>query len=213
MQLTKYGHACIGVEKDGRRLIIDPGAFSSEPDLAEFDAVLVTHEHPDHFVEAKVRAAVAANPELRVWTNASVAGLLDGIGQRVEAIGEGDEFAAAGFDVRVYGQLHAVIHSDIPRIANVGFLLDGRLFHPGDALTVPAQRVETLMLPVHAPWSRISDLIDWVREVAPVRSFAVHDGALNAIGLGMVGGLLGEKGPGIGTEYRRLEPPELVELP
>jgi hypothetical protein len=106
-----------------------------------------------------------------------------------------------------------VIHTDIPRIRNVGFLLDGALFHPGDALTVPDQPVETLMLPMHAPWSRISDLIDWVREVGPQRSFAVHDGLLNDIGLGMVDRLLGESGPGIGAPYRRLAPAETIESP
>ena len=93
-------------------------------------------------------------------------------------------------------------------MANTGFLIDQRLFHPGDALTVPSRPIATLLLPVHAPWSRMSDLIDWVREVAPVRAFALHDGALNATGVAMVGGYLGEHGPGIGAIYRRLAPLE-----
>lgn len=223
MKLTKYGHSCIGLDSGGQRLMIDPGAFSAEPDIAGFDAVLITHEHPDHFVEDKIRAAAAANPALRIWTNSSVAARLDGIGQQVEVVGEGSEFHAAGFDVRAFGQWHAVIHPDIPRIRNVGFLIDGTLFHPGDALIVPEQPVKTLMLPMHAPWSRISDLIDWVREVAPDAAIAVHDGALNGIGLALVDGLLGEHGPGLGhpspaaggkpaTSYRRLEPPATIDL-
>jgi hypothetical protein len=64
------------------------------------------------------------------------------------------------------------------------------------------------MLPLHAPWSRTADLIDWLREVAPTRALAVHDAALSAIGVAMVGGLLGERGPGTGTTYSRLEPLE-----
>ena len=87
-------------------------------------------------------------------------------------IGDGDTFTAAGFSVEAHGVLHAEIHRDIPRITNTGFFIDNFLFHPGDALTVPDQQVETLLLPVHAPWSRTADLIDWVREIAPKTALA-----------------------------------------
>ncbi|MGK5643459.1 MBL fold metallo-hydrolase, partial [Streptomyces sp. URMC 126] len=75
----------------------------------------------------------------------------------------------------------AVIHPDIPRVTNIGFVLDGSLFHPGDALTVPERPVETLMLPVHAPWSKVAEVIDYVREVKPRRALDVHDGLLTDI--------------------------------
>ena len=70
------------------------------------------------------------------------------------------------------------------------------MFHPGDALTVPDEPVATLLLPLHAPWSRTAELIDYVRAVHADQAFAVHDGLLNDTGLGVVGGLLGERGPG-----------------
>jgi hypothetical protein len=130
----------------------------------------------------------------------------------VHAVGDGDAVSAAGFDVRVHGELHAEIHPEIPRIANVGFLIGGRVFHPGDALTVPEEPVATLLLPVHAPWSRTADVIDYVRAVGADRAFAVHDGLLNEIGLGGVAGLLGERGPGTPTPYSRLAPGDTVEL-
>lgn len=126
-------------------------------------------------------------------------------------LGEGDTAEIAGFDVQVHGQWHERIHRDIPVIPNIGFLLDGSLFHPGDALTVPAAAVRTLLLPVHAPWSRTGDLIDWVREVAPRQTVAIHDGALNETGVAVVGGLLGEAGPGTGAAYVRLTPGDSFE--
>src|SRR3712207_7144703 len=49
---------------------------------------------------------------------------------------------------RSHGELHAVVHPEIPRVANVGFLVGGVLFHPGDAFTVPSEPVATLLLPV-----------------------------------------------------------------
>ncbi|MTE16930.1 MBL fold metallo-hydrolase [Nocardia aurantiaca] len=212
MQLTKFGHACVRVEIDGRRLVVDPGGLTDPRALDGVDAVLVTHEHFDHFSEEALRRAAEADPALRIWTNTAVARKLDGLQQRVDAVGAGEVFTAAGFEVRVFGTWHEVIHPDIPRVGNIGFLIDGTLFHPGDALTVPDVAVDTLLLPVHGPWSTTGQLIDYVREVAPSRAYAVHDGALNDIGIAMVGGLLGDNGPGTGAPYHRLAAGESVEI-
>lgn len=215
MRLTKFGHACVRLDKDGndgQLLVIDPGVFTDPSALDGASAVLITHEHADHFVEGPLRAAAEANPRLQIWTNQSVADQLTGLGDRVHAVGEGDTFSAAGFDVQVHGQLHAVIHPDIPRITNVGFLVDDTVFHPGDALTVPATTIDTLMLPAHAPWSSIGMLIDWVRTVKPRRAYAIHDGLLNDAGLGIVGRLLDDGGPGTGAPYTRLIPGEATTL-
>ncbi|HEX3823832.1 MAG TPA: MBL fold metallo-hydrolase [Mycobacteriales bacterium] len=206
MKLTKFGHSCVRLDDDGGTLVIDPGGFTEANAVQGADAILITHEHADHFIESRVREAAATNPGLQVWTVAAVAESLTGLGEQLHVIGHGDAFTAAGFEVEAHGTRHAEIHRDIPRIANSGFLINQRLFHPGDALTVPDKSIDTLLLPVHAPWSRISDLIDWLREVAPTRALAVHDGLLNPNGLGLIGGLLGERGPGVGTDYLRIEP-------
>ncbi|MFI0242638.1 MBL fold metallo-hydrolase [Streptomyces sp. NPDC016845] len=204
MHLTKFGHACVRIEKEGRRLVIDPGGLTEPHALDDVDDVLITHEHFDHFSEETLREAARSNPALRIWTNTSVARLLDGLGTRVTALGDGEAFNAAGFDVKVHGTWHAPLHPDIPRVANIGFLVDDALFHPGDALTVPDAAVDTLLLPVHGPWSTTGQLIDYVREVSPRQTYAIHDGALNDIGTAMAGGFLGDNGPGIGAPYRRL---------
>jgi L-ascorbate metabolism protein UlaG (beta-lactamase superfamily) len=208
MRLTKFGHACVRLDGPGGALVIDPGALTEDSAVDDVDAVLITHEHFDHFVEGRIRAAVRRNPGLEIWTVTPVAELLTGIGARLHAVGHGDSFTTGGFQVEAYGSRHAAVHPDVPVVANTGFLVDRRVFHPGDALTVPDRPIATLLVPVHAPWSRMSDLIDWVREVAPVRALAMHDGALNPTGVAMVGGYLGEHGPGIGAAYRRLAPLE-----
>lgn len=204
MHLTKFGHACVRIEKNGRRLIVDPGGLTEPEALDGADAVLVTHEHFDHFSEEVLRRAARDNPALRIWTNTAVAERLDGLGGRVTAVGEGAAFAAAGFDVAALGTWHEVIHRDIPRVGNVGFLIDEVLFHPGDALTVPDVAVDTLLLPVHGPWSTTGQLIDYVREVGPRQVYAIHDGALNDVGTAMVGGFLGDNGPVVGARYHQL---------
>jgi L-ascorbate metabolism protein UlaG (beta-lactamase superfamily) len=212
MELTKHGHACVVLGDGDRSLVIDPGAFTDPAALDGAGAVLITHEHPDHFEPQRLRAALDADPALEVWTNKSVAAQLEGLGSRVHVVGNGDAVTVAGFDVHVHGELHAEIHPDIPRIANVGFLVGGQVFHPGDALTVPDEPVATLLVPMHAPWSRTADVINYLRAVHADQAFAVHDGLLNDTGLAVVGGLLGEHGPGTVTPFSRLAPGDTAEL-
>jgi L-ascorbate metabolism protein UlaG (beta-lactamase superfamily) len=212
MELIKHGHACVVLCDGDRRLVVDPGAFTEASALDGATAVLITHEHADHFVPDRVRAAMDADPALEVWTNASVAAQLEGQGTRVHVVGHGDAVTVAGFDVHVHGELHAEIHPDVPRIPNIGFLVDGLVFHPGDALTVPEEPVATLLLPVHAPWSKAAEVIDYVRAVHADQAYAIHDVLLSEPGLDLVAGLLGERGPGTPTPYSRLAPGDAVEL-
>jgi L-ascorbate metabolism protein UlaG (beta-lactamase superfamily) len=211
MELTKHGHACVVLSDGERRLLLDPGAFTEESAWSGASAVLITHEHFDHLDVERTKRALADDPGLELWTNRSVAEQLDA-GQQVHVVGHGDAFTAAGFEVGVQGEHHAVIHPDIPTIANIGFVVEGRVFHPGDALTVPETSVDTLLLPLHAPWSKTGELIDYVRAVAPARSYAVHDGLLNDTGLMVGANFLGEGGPGVPGEYVRLAPGESVTI-
>jgi L-ascorbate metabolism protein UlaG (beta-lactamase superfamily) len=204
LTLTKMRHSCVRLTKDGRTLVIDPGGFSEPDAAAGAEALLVTHEHADHFDQGRLRAALEASPGAELWTLQSVAAQMSAaFPGRVHTVGEGDAFTAAGFEVRVYGQLHAVIHPDIPRITNVGYLVDGSVFHPGDALTVPGVPVDTLLLPVHAPWNKISEVIDYVREVRPRRALDVHDALLTDLARPIYDRQIGALG---GADHGRLTP-------
>ncbi|MFF5436122.1 MBL fold metallo-hydrolase [Streptomyces achromogenes] len=211
MKLTKKSHACVRLDKEGRTLVIDPGAFSEEDAALGADAILITHEHPDHFDEFRLRAAMENNPAAEIWTLKSVAErIAAAFPGRVHTVGHGDTFTAAGFDVQAHGELHAVIHPDLPRVTNVGYLIDdGAVFHPGDALTVPDRPVQTLLVPVMAPWNKISEVIDYVREVAPRRAYDVHDALLTDLALPIYDGHLGRLG---GTDHQRLTPGAAAEV-
>jgi L-ascorbate metabolism protein UlaG (beta-lactamase superfamily) len=213
MQLTKLGHACVRLESgSGGRLVIDPGVWSGPGMLAGAQAVLVTHEHPDHLDAAAVRAALAADAGLELWSNASVTAQFADFGSRVHEVAHGDVVTAAGFDVHVYGQEHAQILPGIPVIPNTGFAVDATVFHPGDSFTVPQDKVPTLLLPVSAPWRKMSDAAAYAAAVGPERGYAIHDAILSAEGIGLVSGLLtAMSGPQTG-KLARLDPGTTVEL-
>ncbi|RKT18515.1 L-ascorbate metabolism protein UlaG (beta-lactamase superfamily) [Streptomyces sp. 1114.5] len=215
MRITKFGHACVRIEHGDTTVVVDPGAFTDPAALTGADAVLITHEHMDHFEESRLRAALEADPALRVWTNSAVAAQLDGVAQRVSAVGEGDAFelgGPGGLAVSVHGEWHAEIHADIPLVKNIGFLFDGRLFHPGDAFTVPPHAVDTLLLPLAAPWSKAGEVVDYVREAGPRVAVPVHEATLSPIGHMVATRLLGPDGPGTGAGLTVLGEGESLEV-
>jgi L-ascorbate metabolism protein UlaG (beta-lactamase superfamily) len=212
MQLTKLAHACVRLDKDGEVLVIDPGAFGGADALDGAGAVLITHEHFDHVEPDTLRAALTANPGLRLWAAAPVAEQFADFGDRARAVAHGDDFTAAGFEVHVYGEEHAVIHPDIPTVANVGFMVDGEVFHPGDSYTVPEDPVGTLLVPVSGPWFSTREMIDYARAVAPRRMYAIHDALLSPTGLQVAEMFSGLAAGPNNASYTRVEPGTTVEV-
>jgi L-ascorbate metabolism protein UlaG (beta-lactamase superfamily) len=199
VKLTKFPHACFRIEQDGGVLVVDPGGFSQPADaLRGADAVLLTHEHADH---VDVDALRAAGPGLAVWTHPDVAAKLD-LAAEVTAVRPGDSFTAAGFGVQVFGDRHAHIHEEIPDLANNAYLIEGRVYYAGDSFSVPGVEVETLMVPIGAPWMKLAEAIDFVRAVAPVRAHPTHDAVLSAAGQGISDNWIAQRG---GADYSRLE--------
>ena len=200
MQLIKHAHACVslvGDQADQGRIVIDPGALTPDADaaVAAAEAVLITHEHFDHFDEELIAKALEARPELRVYGPESVVGRwTEARRGQVTPVAAGQQYTIAGFDIAVFGELHALIHRDMPRVANVGYLVAGRLYHPGDAYHVPDAPVETLLLPTSGPWTKVGEAADYVREVAPKQAFQIHELMLSDLGQQYSCRMLGQGG-------------------
>ena len=204
MRITKFGHACVRLEtatSDGRTatVVLDPGAFTEPEAVDGATAVLITHEHPDHWT-----ADVLRRTDAPVLTIAAVAAKIreeaPDVAERITVVAPG-EVVDVGVPVSVVGEQHAVIHPELPRVDNSGYLLEAEgttIFHPGDALTLPGVAVDLLLLPVSAPWLKVSECIDFARDVGAPRSLGIHDAIYSETGHGIVTGqlqrFLGERG-------------------
>ena len=205
MRITKFGHACVRVEYDGRTVVVDPGIFTERAALDGADAVLITHEHADHYLPDHLRATDAP-----VFTIDAVAARIredaPEVFERVTVVAPGESFDP-GIPARAVGELHAVIHPEFPRFHNSGYVLTlgaRKVYHPGDALTPPGEDVDVLFVPVSAPWMRAAEAIDFAREVRAPRNLAIHDRVYSEAGLGIIDGHMNAFLPKAGQEYVRL---------
>jgi L-ascorbate metabolism protein UlaG (beta-lactamase superfamily) len=218
MKLTKFTHACVRLEKNGRVLVFDPGTFSeTDQALAGADAVLITHEHGDHLDVDAVLAALQADAALVLYAPEAVAGTLRGkatdAASRIHTAAAGEEFEVAGFSVRTFGGQHALIHPQIPVVANVGYLVDANVYHPGDSFAIPdGVDVQALLVPIHAPWNKVGEVVDFVIGVRATKAFPIHDALLNDTGRGLIEGHVTRIGAKYGCEYRHLSSGDSVEV-
>jgi L-ascorbate metabolism protein UlaG (beta-lactamase superfamily) len=196
VKLTKHEHACVVLEKDGARFVIDPGVFSQNAAdiISGADAILITHEHADHVHEGAVTEALRTRPELAVYAPAAMAGMFSAHAGQFTPVAAGDAFTIGDFTISVHGFDHAVIHPDIPTVANVGYLVDESVYHPGDAYFVPEASVTTLLLPTSGPWMKLGEAADYVRAVRPQQMVSIHDHLLSDTGKMINSQFLGEQG-------------------
>lgn len=196
MRITKYTHACVRLEHEGRVVVIDPGVWSEPAALVGADAVLVTHEHADHI---DVLRLAGLGVPVYAPADANIAGL------EVVGVTAGADFTVADFRVRAVGGRHAFVHGGRPDCANLGYILDEGIYHPGDSLHVPDRPVETLLVPAQASWVKTTEVLDFVNAIDPQRSFAIHDAQINERGLSSVNAWLAEE---TDNGYRYLRPGE-----
>ena len=178
MRITKLGHSTLLVEEKQARFLIDPGTYAAIPDSIHPDAILITHQHPDHFHVDTIRILMKSNPAPLIVTQEAVKKLLEEAGISSTMIADKEEIVIKDVSIRGYGTDHACLHKDLPLTQNRGYLIAGRLFHPGDALHDPRVNVEILALPVAGPWLKLDEVLEYAKALRPATVFPIHDGMI-----------------------------------
>jgi L-ascorbate metabolism protein UlaG (beta-lactamase superfamily) len=193
MRVTHFGHSCLLVETGAARVLVDPGTLSHGfEELEGLDAVLITHAHPDHVDVERLAPLLESNDGALLRAEPSTAESLSGSGLPARPLHPGESLDVAGATATAVGGRHAVIHVDVARIGNVGFLLSAEgeptLFHPGDSYEAVPAGVDVLAVPLNAPWAASKETVEFVRAVGAREGLLVHDGLLSPAGRAVYGG-------------------------
>ena len=166
MKITKYEHSCIEVKEGNNRLIIDPGIFSkSLNDFSNIDAVVITHEHQDHFDPVKIQSIIKANPSVQIITTSQVAKALNSKNAKTARLEE--EYSIGKLKLEFFGEKHELFTD----VENIAVLVNNRFYHPGDSYTLPNVPVEVLSAPASAPWLRITEASKFISDIGPKLHF------------------------------------------
>lgn len=203
MKLTKFEHSCFTLEKDGQLLVIDPGNWTNDFAVSgHIAAIILTHEHADHFDMPLLHQILNTHPDTPIIAPKEMTRQLAGL--RAQLVTPGDRLNAGPFSLEFFGGQHAVIHLQLESVANVGVLINGSFYYPGDSFVRPNVPVRTLALPVVAPWLKISEPIDFMIEIGPEFAFPVHDHIASSDGKSLVDHMVGRFAEQNGIRYQRI---------
>lgn len=202
MKLTKYEHACFTVEKDGQLIVVDPGNFTTDFIAPEHVvAVVITHEHADHFDHEQLEAIIDKNPNAVIIAHPDITSKIEVF--NTKAVTAGGVHSVGAFDLQFFGGQHASIHDSLASIPNLGVLINDLLYYPGDSFFIPDASVDTLALPVTAPWLKIGEAMDFLVAIRPRAAFPTHDAIASDIGKQLVDRLIGATATAHGIAYAR----------
>jgi L-ascorbate metabolism protein UlaG (beta-lactamase superfamily) len=213
MKITKFGQCCLLIEVAGKRILTDPGKFSTaQNDLKNIDLILITHEHADHLHTESLEAILKKNPGATVVTNGGVGRILEELAITHEVL-EGEAVREIdGLHLGAHDGPHAEIFEEYGQVQNTGYFIAETLFYPGDAYTEPGRPVPVLALPIAGPWCKVGDALRYALKVNPKKAFPVHDALLNTEGIELTHGLFENVLGQNGIEFIRLQNDETKEL-
>lgn len=177
MKITKYAHSCLLIEVDGVRILTDLGSWNNEvPEVSDLNAILITHEHADHFDIEKLKVLLSKNKQAKLITHAAVGAKLQEAGIEYVPIESGERVGVDGVSIESCGTEHAVIYGSTSPCRNTGYLIADRFYIPGDALhDTPPKQIEVLALPTGGPWMKVSEAIDYAKSLNPKVVIPIHD--------------------------------------
>jgi L-ascorbate metabolism protein UlaG (beta-lactamase superfamily) len=172
MKVTKYPQSCLLLEKDGQRIVIDPGSFFSAKfsldELGDIKAVLFTHQHKDHLDPDLLEELLAK--KICLYGNADVS---TKIGHGACQIESGAGFTVAGFAIMPHDLPHFTTQTMQDPPQNTGYIIDGTFFHPGDSVKNDDVRIRDLAAPIAGGFT-FDNTIEFARSLEARRLLPIH---------------------------------------
>lgn len=215
MIIKKFLHSCILLEDNGKKLLIDPGSFSfiekkiKPEDIGPIDAILITHEHQDHYFPDALRYFVSQGCN-RIIASEEICGLLKKENLPNEIIRHDEEKDIAGFKVKAIASRHGPLPIAPPH--NFGYLINEKFLHPGDSVEVPGVKCDVLALPVSAPWAKWIELLEFGRNLKPKIIIPIHEKVYAEYFIPRVMQVSKDYLESEGIEFRKLELGDSLEV-
>ena len=203
MKLTKFQHACFVVEKGGTSVVVDPGNLTHDFIMPKHvAAVFITHGHSDHIDNQLVVTILRQHPKAVLLAHESV--LADFKNEHTQAMTVGETVDAGGISLQFVGGTHEPIDVTITPPANIGVIVEGRLYYPGDSYFAPEQTIKQILLPISAPWLTVARSMDLIRTLKPVNVFPTHDAILSVEGQALIDAMVQHITADLNVSYQRI---------
>lgn len=166
------------IENEGTRVLIDPSGHEKDKlgNFGQLDAVLYTHEHGDHF-DAGMAQTFVEQGIAPVYANAGTSKLIKASKTTVH---DGKEYKIGKLTVKAIGLPHCLMVDGSEGPQNTGYLINGKIFHPGDGKELAGLKVEVLAMPLAGPDISPHDAFMFAKQV--------HAGAVVPIHYDYLGG-------------------------
>ncbi len=182
MNITKYIHACLLLENDERKLLIDPGKFTQLPERLEgIETIVITDEHYDHFDLENVQKILTANRQAAIYATPEICRQLLEHSIECHAVDDTLTFDFAGEPVTLQAGDHAPVYGASPcRVITVK--VGDKLYYPSDSFIPIAEAVSILAIPMSGPWYKLAEAVDFAKAVPHRHLLPTHDALSSDVG-------------------------------
>jgi L-ascorbate metabolism protein UlaG (beta-lactamase superfamily) len=172
MKVTRYFQSCLLIEEGQARILIDPSGHEKDrlDGFGVLDAVFYTHEHSDHF-DAQMAETFVEQGIAPVYANTSTAKLIKASKTVVK---NGHEFKINGVNIKVIELPHCLMWDGSSGPQNVGYLVNSKLFHPGDGKELAGLTVDSLALPINGPDISMKEAFDFAKQLKVKEIIPIH---------------------------------------
>lgn len=96
----------------------------------------------------------------------------------MNAVEPNQQVNVGSFKLKFFGGKHELYEG----FENIGVLVNDMFYHPGDSYTKPSTPIKILAAPAAAPWLRVSEASEFIKDCSAAIVFPIHNSLLSEIG-------------------------------